>query len=228
MTTAFSFIFPFLLMMALCQKVMMSCRKPPTGWIFTVILASFSALMVILPIAGLPVGRWLVSLYPNPSIPLTALLLAWVLKNAFQLNLLDTRALKTCWFFSILAGAALYPMALGAGPFDPYCAGWHFSWLFALLLSITFVLFFVKNRFSVVLLATILAFDLHLLESNNLWDYLVDPILVLVALAGLIVQVVTRHMAGITCGPGFLHHPIQRQPTLPRCGSADDSEKQGG
>jgi len=191
MTTAFSFVFPFLLMMALCQRVIILLGKRPTGWIPTVILASASALMVILPIAGLPVGRWLFSLYANPSIPLTALLFSWVLKNAFQVNLLDVNAIQTAQVFSIFAGAALYPMALGAGAFDPYPAGWHFSWLFVILLGVTFGLLFLKNRFSVVLLATILAYDLHLLESSNLWDYLVDPILVLVAIAGLITRIVT-------------------------------------
>jgi hypothetical protein len=191
MTIAFSFVFPFLLMMALCQRVMILLGKRPTGWLPSVILASASALMVILPIAGLTVGRWLISLYANPSIPLTALLFSWVLKNAFQMNLLDMSAIQTCRVFSLLTGAVLYPMALGAGAFDPYPAGWHFSWLFVILLGVTLVLLFLKNRFSVVLLATILAYDLHLLESSNLWDYLVDPVLILVAIAGLIARMVT-------------------------------------
>ncbi len=191
MTTVFSFVFPFLLMMALCQKAIMWWGKPSTGWIPAIILASASALMVNLPIGGLPAGRWLVSLYPNPSIPLTALLLSSVLKNSFQLNLLDMRAIQTCRFFSLLAGVVLYPMALGIGAFDPYGAGWHFSWLFVILLCVTLLLLFFKNRFSVVLLATILAYDLHLLESGNLWDYLVDPILVLAAIIGLIARMVT-------------------------------------
>lgn len=190
MITVFSFVFPFLLIMALCQKVMMLWGKHPTGWMPTMILASASSAMVILPIGGLPLGRWLVSLYPNPSIPLTALLLSFVLKNTIQLNLLDIRAIQTCRVFSLLAGVILYPMALGAGSFDPYCAGWHFSWLFVILLCVTLSLLFFRNRFSVVLLATILAYDLHLLESSNLWDYLVDPILVLVAIVGLIVRMV--------------------------------------
>jgi hypothetical protein len=192
MTMVFSFVFPFLLTMALCQRILILLGKRPTGWIPTVILASASVLTVILPIAGLPLGRWLVSLYANPSIPLTALLFSWVLKNAFQMNLLDMSAIQTCRVFSILAGAALYPMALGAGAFDPYPAGWHFSWLFVILLGVTLMLLFLKNRFSVVLLATILAYDLHLLESSNLWDYLVDPILILVSVAGLILQIFHR------------------------------------
>ena len=191
MTTVFSLVFPFLLMMALYQRVVILLGKRPTGCIPTAILASVSALMVILPISGLPAGRWLISLYPNPSIPMTALLFSRVLKNAFQVNLLDVSAIQTAQVFSLLAGAALYPMALGVVAFDPYPAGWHFSWLFVILLGVTLVMLFLKNRFSVVLMTTILAYDLHLLESSNLWDYLVDPILILVAIAGLIARMVT-------------------------------------
>ena len=189
MTTAFSFVFPFLLTMALGQKCLMAMGKCPRGWIPSVILASTSGLLVVLPVGGLPAGRWLISLFANPSIPLTALLFSWVLNNAFQLRLLDRGAIQICGLFSLLAGIALYPMALGAGGFDPYPAGWRFSWLFITILGVTLVLLFLRNRFSVVLLATILAYNLHLLESNNLWDYLVDPILVLVAIAGLTITI---------------------------------------
>ena len=192
MTTTFSFVFPFLLMMALCQRVIMWWGKPSTGWIPTIILALVSALMVSLPILGLPAGRWFFSLFANPSIPLTALLFSWVFKNAFQLNLLDVKAIGTGWIFSLLAGAALYPMALGAGAFDPYPAGWHFSWLFVVLLLVTVIMLSLKNRFSGVLLVTILAFNLRLLESGNLWDYLVDPILVITSIVGLIVRGVKK------------------------------------
>lgn len=170
---------------------MMSWERYPTGWIPMVTLASAVSLVVILPIGDLSVGRWLFSLFPNPSIPLIALLLSFVLKNVFQFNILDMSAMQTCRFFSLFSGVILYPMALGIGTFDPYCAGWHFSWLFVILLCVTLLLLFFKNRFSVVLLATILAYDLQLLESGNLWDYLVDPILVLAAIVGLIVRMFT-------------------------------------
>ena len=190
MTTAFSFVFPLLLIMALCQGGLLLLGKPPRGWIPTVIVASAALLIVILPMGELPVGRWVISFYANPSIPLTGLLLSWVLKNAFQFNLLDITSIRTCRGFALLAGIALYPMALGFGPFDPYCAGWHFSWLFVILFITTMILLMMGNRFALLLLATILAYDLHLLESNNLWDYLVDPILVLVSVAGLIAQIV--------------------------------------
>jgi len=185
MTTIFSFVFPFLLMMALCQKALMVLGRSPKGWGPILAIASVSALLVVLPVGGLPVGRWLVSLYANPSIPITALLFSRVMKNSLQIRLLDPTASQTCRIFSLVAGAALYPMALGVGNFDPYSAGWHFSWLFVMLLVITLVLIFLNNRFACVLVATILAYNLHLLESGNLWDYLVDPLLVIISIAGL-------------------------------------------
>ncbi len=186
MTTAFSFVFPFFLMMALCQKGLMMSRRGPKGLVTVLAISFLWGLVVFLPVAGLPVGRWLFSVYPNPSIPITALLLSWISKNAFGVKLLDRAALHACTLFSLAAGLALYPMAMGVGTVDPYAAGWHFSWLFVILLAITLVLIFSRNRFSIVLLATILAWNLHLLESGNLWDYLVDPVLVIISMARLV------------------------------------------
>ena len=62
---------------------------------------------------------------------------------------------------------------------NPYLAGWGFSWLFVVMCGVTILLLIMKNRFAVVLMAAILADNLHLLESTNLWDYLVDPFMVL-------------------------------------------------
>jgi len=134
-------------------------------------------------------GRWLITLFPNPSIPLTALLFSRTVKHSFKIVLLDSKSLHACRLLSLLAGVALYPMALGAGPFDPYSAGWHFSWLFVIFLLITLGLLFFKNRFSIVLLATILAYNLHLLETGNLWDYLIDPVLVFISIGAFISQI---------------------------------------
>ncbi len=178
-------------MMALCQKTVMILGRRPKGWGPTLAMFSISGLLVAMPVGGLPVGRWLVSLYANPSIPITALLFSWIIQNSFGIKLLDPAAIQTCRIFSLMAGLALYPMAMGVGTFDPYAAGWHFSWLFVVLFVITLVLIFFNHRFYAVLLATILAYNLHLLESGNLWDYLVDPILVIISIAGLTWRIIT-------------------------------------
>ena len=197
----FSFVFPFLLLIAVTQWVMKRLGKNVSGWITMLLIALASGILVVLPISGLPVGRWLTTFFPNPSIPLTALLFSRTVKHSFQIKLLDSKALHTCRFFSLLAGIALYPMALGAGPLDPYSAGWHFSWLFVLLLVITLGLLFFKNRFSIVLLATILAYNLHLLESSNLWDYLIDPVLFFISVGAFISQIAKYGFKALSAKP---------------------------
>ena len=108
---------------------------------------------------------------------------AW--ENASGSRLLDHNASMASWIFGLGAGLALYPMALGLGGFDPYALGWGFSWLFAFLAMVTIALLLMKNRFAVVLIACILGYDLHLLESPNLWDYLVDPFFVFFSFGAL-------------------------------------------
>jgi hypothetical protein len=184
-TWVFSFVFPFLLATALLQEIAalsgrdLRVRGPALA--FGLIAAG----LVLMPVGDWPLARWLISFNGNFSIPLTTILFSRVVGTAFGIRLLDDRALLTCWIFSLIAGAALYPMALGLGRLDPYTAGWGFSWLFVLAFSATAVLLAMKNRFAIVLMAAILAYNLHLLESTNLWDYLVDPFLVAVSCIAL-------------------------------------------
>jgi MFS family permease len=180
-TFAFSFFFPFLLGMVAGQCIIGLFRRDAGGWRLTLILGFLSAFVVLIPLGGLPLARWLISINANFSIPLTALVCSKVWENASGIRLLDRRALLSASLFGLLAGLALYPMALGLGRFDPYEFGWSFSWLFVLLMVATLVLLFMKDRFGVVLVASILGYDLQVLESANLWDYLVDPFFALIS-----------------------------------------------
>lgn len=181
MPLGFSFVFPFLLIMALLQGGAGLLGKNLRGWRPTLILVLISAFIAVTPVGGLPLARWMISFNANFSISLTAILFYKVTEISFGVKLLDKNALLTYWVFSLTAGVILYPMALGLGRFDPYQAGWGFSWLFVVVCGVTILLLIMKNRFAVVLIAAILAYNLRLLESTNLWDYLVDPFMVLVS-----------------------------------------------
>ena len=181
MSLDFSFIFPFLLIMALLQGAAGLFDRKLCGWRPTLIFVILSVFIVVIPVRGLPLARWIISFNGNFSIPLTAILFYKVFENSFGVKLLDKKALLACWTFSLAAGVILYPMALGLGRFDPYQAGWGFSWLFVALCVVTILLLIIKNRFAVVLMAAILAYNLRLLESINLWDYLVDPFMLVVS-----------------------------------------------
>ncbi len=189
---AFSFFFPFLLVMALVQWLMRLLWKRPSGWRLTLMPGIISALIVIIPIDGLPLGRWVISINANFSMPLTAILLSKVLESGLGVRLLDRKALSGTWVFALTAGIALYPMALGLGSLDPYGLGWGFSWLFVVLLVTTLVMLFLRNRLGIILMGCVLCYDLHLLESQNLWDYLVDPFLVFISGGALGSQLIRR------------------------------------
>lgn len=198
---AFSFVFPFLLAYALLQLAVRPLRGK-TGPRARQAIAAFAAAVVCLvPVGGVPLARVIVGVNANFSVLLTALLLARVWKEAGGRRLLDERALSAARWFALAAGVALYPMALGLGPYDPYALGWEFSPLFAAVLAVTVALLVKRNRFGAVLVACILAYDLGLLESPNLWDYLVDPFAAVWALApGRGVAAVGRRMFAAALG----------------------------
>ena len=175
--TGFSFFFPFLLIIILLQIGAKWLGVKTAGWRPTLLFVVISTCVILFPVKGMPLCRWLFSMNANFSITLTALLFCRILQNGPEIKLFRPIDFQTAWIFAAVAGLILYPMALGAGPFDPYAAGWSFSWLSVTILVLTIVLALLKNRFAVVLLLAVLAWNFHLLESRNLWDYLLDPFL---------------------------------------------------
>ena len=115
-------------------------------------------------------------------IPLTALLISGVGQRCFGSELLRRQDRQAAWIFGAVAGVALYPLALGLGPVDPFSLGWYFGPLFAGMAVVSAFLLWKRNRFGVVLVLAILAWHLGVPESGNYWDCLVDPIYFLISL----------------------------------------------
>jgi hypothetical protein len=196
----FSLVFPWLLALLVIQCVAVKVGKPPQGWGLTMILAIISGIVILVPVRGLPLARWLIGIDANFSFPLMAIVFNKVWEHASGSRLLDSEASMVSWVFGITAGIALYPMALGLGGFDPYALGWGFSWLFASMGILTIALLLIRNRFAAVLMACILGYDLNLLESQNLWDYLVDPFFALFSFAALSKWLLQRIHGSISGG----------------------------
>ncbi len=100
------------------------------------------------------------------------------------------------FYLIALSGLFFYPAALGLGMVDPY--SWGFinysallsSLIFISLLAILIIFAFIK-QYSLLLLTLVLClagYQLRLLESQNLWDYLFDPIIFIYALLTTIVH----------------------------------------
>ena len=171
----FSYVFPAFLVLYLLGKLSRYVKTGLSGRSLLMINSCLAALAVMIPINGLPVGRWVYSLNANVSVVFTVILLHKILADYLGFDLLDKTARKTAWIFGALVGISFYPFALGIGMIDPYEWGFSFSGLFLAAMVLTLVLFYKQNRFGWALLAAILGLNLGLLESINLWDYLIDP-----------------------------------------------------
>lgn len=98
----------------------------------------------------------------------------------------------------VLGAALLYPTALGLGDWDAYRLGWGAPGLFVSLSLLALSSFFIGwRRLPLLISAAVMAWSLGLLESGNLWDYLIDPWLACVAIA-----------VSLESGRGLLRQPI--------------------
>jgi hypothetical protein len=139
--------------------------------------------VVLVQIHGLSASEWLRSVTGDLSITGMLLFADIVLYRLWRLRLVNPES--RYWLFRgiIPAGLMFYPLALGMTEFDPYA--WGYAPVVMVLAIAGMSLWAWKNglrNLAVILLLPVLAFHLKLLESPNLWDYLLDPIVFVYAL----------------------------------------------
>ncbi|MDX8400258.1 MAG: hypothetical protein R8K20_08425 [Gallionellaceae bacterium] len=95
--------------------------------------------------------------------------------------------------FVVIAAVVLYPFALGLGMLDPYRWGFgNIGFIAGLLLValLAWVRHYTLLALSVSL--AVLAWSVGWYESNNIWNYLLDPWLAVYAVGALLKRAVTR------------------------------------
>jgi hypothetical protein len=168
---------------------------PRKGQLALLIVAIGSGMV---PFNGLMIGSYIFSLSSYLSIATILLLLAFLFSNITE-NRYET--FKAYWssdqqwlvvvIFFVLGGLLLYPMAGGLTMLDPYRLGYAGTPWSVLLLGYFFgwaVLCVLKRWYLllVLILASVLAYYLKLLPSLNLWDYVIDPLVVVYSLFALL------------------------------------------
>jgi hypothetical protein len=150
-----------------------------------IVVATGAAAM--LPLGGLMLAGYLRAAVGDLSIVTQGLLAIAVVQYASGKAYLATRE-RTAIAAAVVAGAIfLYPAALGLTYFDPYALGYGSPWFAASLLALALGAWYLRLEWlmALILLAVVARLG-NALESRNLWDYLVDPWLVLYALLWLI------------------------------------------
>jgi hypothetical protein len=160
------------------------CRKVVSLLLATLVLFA-------IPINGWKLAAWIRVLEPNPSLTLTGLLLAALSSRLTGKSLFRRRDLNAAWIFGSAAAIVLYPMGLGLTRIDPYAWGWDRPLPLATAL-VAFLLLLRGNRFGVVLLLPFAGILLHLQESTNFWDAVMDPFYGAVSLIAILLILAAR------------------------------------
>jgi len=201
MTSFLHSVLPWLVIMTFLQKKIQKNRffiSPVVPFFFVGLLV---AGILFLPIICTEIGwvslaLWTSSLMRSASLPLIGLLVIVMIDRLFSCQLFLRSEWRTLWIFGMSSSLLLYPAALGLGHIDPYCWGWGNRYFFLGFCFLTLVLLLTKNRFAILLLLALAAYDLQLQESTNLWDYLIDPIYAILAMIfGIPSLFVTRKQA---------------------------------
>jgi len=136
---------------------------------------------------------WMRLLEPNPSFTLSALLALALFQRISRKKLFRPADWTAAWIVGAGLALLLYPMGLGLTSHDPYCWGWGPG--LPLLIAVVAALLLLRgNRFGIVLLFPFIGSLLHLQESSNFWDAVIDPFYAIFSLLAVVVVIFSRCM----------------------------------
>ena len=132
--------------------------------------------------AQLPLLAYIRGVSSDLSVTLVALAGLIVAQRLSGFPVLSRREKAGLSWVIAAAAVALYPLSLGWGNWDFYRTGWGSFGLLAVLLAVSLFSWARGLRLLPLLIGlSLLAWSAGLMESANLWDYLLDPWLALAA-----------------------------------------------
>ncbi len=182
----------------LCQRTL-SYLPFPQRTLAMVSSAVFVLLLV--PFSSLPPAAYVRGMVGDLSVTSLMLLSCRSMRQASILPSLDTTQRWCGLGLLALASAVLYPLALGVTPYDPYRWGYGDFWFLGALLSLSLAASALRlMQVAATISLAVLAWAVGWSESNNLWDYLLDPMLAIYAYGGLITMIFSRWRSGRSLG----------------------------
>ena len=137
-----------------------------------------AAIVIIVPVAGVSIAGHLRGLWGDPSIVTFLLLFLYTVRPS---SLPNRPRVSTCVLVSLFVMLPLYlPLFLlnPNVPVDLYAIGWHPKWILIAIAVIALGSVMMRRlapRWTNIIAIALIASSVGLMESDNLWDYLVDP-----------------------------------------------------
>lgn len=110
-----------------------------------------------------------------PSLTTLLLVLDPIVRRATHIDLLTRSDRKVLVPVVALFAIVFYPMAKGLLPFDVYRFGYT-PWAPAVLALIGCIVAMRSMRVAAAIFVMLVALDVHLIPSNNVFDYVIDPV----------------------------------------------------
>ena len=177
--------------LVLAVPLVHAVRKANLGVGWTIATVAFCVVAMGVPIFGVTVGGYVRAYTGNISIISIVLLADFLARTAVDRELFYLRSRVALLALGVVEGALLYPWTLGAAPYDPYVLGFGKIGPAIAIIALALVYWFVSLRgAAVAILIAIVTFHLRLYDSVNLWDYLVDPWIVIFGLVAVLRNIV--------------------------------------
>jgi len=148
------------------------------SWAGCLLAGLFVLLWIPVGTAAIPVVAYVRGISSDLSITLVVLacLALWQSLGGELPGDHDRREIRVVFAVVAIAAVFLYPMSLGWGNWDAYRPGWgSHGMLFGLLVAGLLALSVGLRLLPLLLALALLAWTAGLMESRNLWDYLLDP-----------------------------------------------------
>lgn len=167
--------------LALAALCALALRRVPVARRGAAPAAGLVFVLLLLPLAELPLAAYVRGMIGDLSVS-TLFLLAYAATRQTGGLPPDVPRRIGAWLLPALAAAVLYPLALGAAPYDSYRWGYGEPWFLALLLALALAGTALRRPLVALSISlAVLAWALGWYESGNLWDYLIDPLLAIYA-----------------------------------------------
>ena len=160
--------------------------------VLKVLIGVVTIALLFVPISGLPLWSRAFSFYPNPSLPLLGIICAALWHRLLGLGVFKPADWTAVWWYGVVGGTVLYLHPFVFGGVDLYFWGWDRNVAVWSLAAMTVVLFVAGSRLGILLLAALLAYAVNALESQNCWDYVMDPFFWLISCAVVAIRASMR------------------------------------
>ena len=172
---------------------LMLIRRPRFSRRMVFFVIAMMIFVAVIPVNGLIVIAYLRGVVSDLSITSMILLACFIATAYSGRPYIQDRDMGQLGALVILSALIVYPFGLGLGPWDSYALGYGNLWLYsALLIIVLYCYIRLHLLLMTILLAGCIAYLLSLLASQNLWDYLIDPLLVFYTAGWLLFQTIKK------------------------------------